>query len=292
MSLLDAAMARRLVQSQFPQWADLPLRPVAEGGINNLTFRLGAHLLIRLPSAARYVAQVAKEQAVLPRLARFLPIPIPRPIALGEPGEGFRWPWSIYEWIDGETAQPQRIPDPLRFAEDLAGFLRALQAADAMDGPEAGPHNFHRGGSLAVYDAETRAAIETLHTEIDAFAARAIWDTALASRWGAAPVWIHGDVAPGNLLVREGRLCAVIDFGNTGLGDPACDLVPAWTMFEAAARQRFRDGLRLGPETWARARGWALWKALITWRLAGPSGDAARRVMAALMAERAAGYTS
>ncbi|MGX9967006.1 aminoglycoside phosphotransferase family protein [Roseomonas sp. F4] len=292
MSLRDAALARRLVQSQLPRWAELPVRPVVEGGINNLTFRLGAHLLIRLPSAARYVAQVAKEQAWLPRLAPLLPLPIPRPLALGQPGEDFPWPWSIYEWIEGDTARPERITDPLRLADDLAAFLRALQAADAREGPAAGEHNFHRGGALAVYDAETRAGITSLRAEIDAPAAMAIWEAALASRWDAAPVWIHGDVAPGNLLLRQGRLCAVIDFGNLGVGDPACDLVPAWTMFDAPARRRFHEGLRLGRETWDRARGWALWKALITWHAPGPAGESARRVLAALLAERRDGYTS
>ncbi|NKE48711.1 aminoglycoside phosphotransferase family protein [Roseomonas frigidaquae] len=291
-SLCDAALARRLVQTQFPQWGGLPVRPVAEGGQNNLTFRLGAHLLIRLPSAERYVAQVAKEQAWLPRLAPHLPLPIPRPIALGAPGDGFRWPWSIYDWIIGDVARPERIRDPQGLAEDLAGFLLALQAIDPTDGPAAGAHNFHRGGALAVYDAETRAAIAGLGDEIDAPAALAIWDAALASAWDAPPVWIHGDVAPGNLLLRAGRLCAVIDFGNMGVGDPACDLVPAWTMFDPPARQRFRNSLALDPGTWDRARGWALWKALITWRAPDPAGPAARRVVAALLAERGCGYTS
>jgi aminoglycoside phosphotransferase (APT) family kinase protein len=285
MSLRDAALARRLVQAQFPQWADFPVCPVAEGGHDNRTFRLGAHLLIRLPSAERYVAQVTKEQAWLPRLAPLLPLPIPRPLALGRPSADFPFPWSVYDWIEGETARPERIADPCRLAADLAGFLRALQAADAGDGPAAGEHNFHRGGLLAVYDAETRAAIAALGAEIDAPAATAIWDAALASHWAGAPVWIHGDVAPGNLLLRAGQLHAVIDFGNMGTGDPACDLVPAWTMFADEARQRFRDGLPLDGGTWARARGWALWKALITCRTPGPIGEASQRVLAALLAE-------
>lgn len=289
---LDAALVATLVRTQFPRWAALPVRPVAEGGMNNHSFRLGTDMLVRLPSAARYVAQVAKEQAWLPRLAPRLPLPIPHPLALGQPGEGFPFPWSIYGWIEGETARPDRITDALRLARDLAGFLHSLQRLEAVGGPPAGAHNFHRGGSLAVYDAETRAAIADLGAEIDGAAATTMWEAALASRHAAPPVWIHGDVAAGNLLLRQGRLCAVIDFGNMAIGDPACDLVPAWTMFDAAARGAFREALPHPPACWARARGWALWKALITWRAPGPPGASARQVMAALRAEREAGYTS
>ena len=259
----DADLARRLVAGQFPQWAHLPVRPVLFGGKNNTTFHLGDEMSVRLPSARAYVAQVEKEQAWLPRLAPLLPLPIPEPVGLGEPGEGYPWPWSVYRWIEGETAALGRIPDLPRFARDLAGFLRVLQALDVTDGPAASQHNFFRGGPLATYDDQTRKAIEDLGDSIDGATALAIWEQALAAQWTNPPVWLHGDVAAGNLLVRDGKLSAVIDFGILGVGDPACDLAIAWTLLHGEARAAFREALPLDDGTWARGRGWTIWKALI-----------------------------
>lgn len=268
---IDAHLAARLVGAQFPQWAGLPVRPVVPGGWDNRTFRLGETMSVRLPSRAVYVAQIDKEQAWLPKLAPHLPLPVPKPIARGEPGEGYPWPWSVYAWLEGERAQPDHIGDLAIFARELAGFLGALQRIDASDGPPAGPHNFWRGGPLATYDTEAREALQALAGRIDTAAATRVWEAALASTWPGPPVWVHGDIAPGNLLVQAGRLSAVIDFGSSGVGDPACDLAIAWTLFEGESRTAFRDTLALDPDTWARARGWALWKALIL--LAGFSGD-------------------
>ncbi len=268
---IDADLVERLVRAQFPQWSDLPVSAVEPGGWDNRTFRLGDTLSVRLPSAERYVAQVAKEHAWLPRLAPHLSVTIPLPVARGEPGEGYPWPWSVYRWIEGETARVERIDDLDRFARSVAGFLEALHRIDARDGPPAGAHNFHRGGDLAVYDSQTRAAIAALAGRIDDAAAGELWSTAVGSRWQAAPVWVHGDIAHGNLLVRDGRLCAVIDFGSSAVGDPACDLVIAWTMFSGANRAAFRAALPFDGDTWARARGWALWKAVIT--VAGIDGN-------------------
>ncbi|MBP9231935.1 MAG: aminoglycoside phosphotransferase family protein, partial [Phenylobacterium sp.] len=230
---------------------------------NNTTFHLGDEMSVRLPSHRAYVAQVEKEQAWLPRLAPHLPLPIPQPVGLGEPGEGYPWPWSIYRWIEGETASLDRIPDLPQFARDLAGFLRALQARDVTDGPEAGQHNFFRGGPLATYDDQTRQAIEDLGDSIDGAVALQIWEQALAADWSNPPVWLHGDLAAGNLLVREGKLSAVIDFGILGVGDPACDLAIAWTLLHGEARAAFREAMPLDEGTWARGRGWTIWKALI-----------------------------
>jgi aminoglycoside phosphotransferase (APT) family kinase protein len=261
---IDVALPRDLIATQFPQWRDLPIRHVAWDGWDNTTFRLGDRLKIRLPTAARYVGQVEKESRWLPRLAPFLPYAIPCPVALGVPAFGYPWPWSVYEWIDGDTAAEQRIGDLGRFAAELAGFLRALWTIDAMGGPPAGAENFFRGGSLAVYHDETIRAIEALAGEIDADGARRVWDRALASTWQDAPVWVHGDISIGNLLVRAGRLHAVIDFGSSAVGDPACDLVIAWTFLSQESRRTFKAELPADEATWARARGWALWKALIT----------------------------
>jgi aminoglycoside phosphotransferase (APT) family kinase protein len=260
---ITADVAARLVAGQFPRWADLPVVPVEVNGWDNTTFRLGDELSVRLPSTDGCAAQVAKEQRWLPFLASRLPLPIPAPVAMGLPTAEFPRPWSVYRWLAGEPASPDRVTDPVAFAARLAGFLTGLQAIDTADGPPAGAHNFYRGGPVATYDEETRKLIRLLADDIDARAAAAVWDAALASTWQRAPVWLHGDVAGSNLLARDGVLSAVIDFGGLAVGDPACDLVMEWTFFAGDSAAEFRRGLRLDEATWARARGWALWKALL-----------------------------
>ncbi len=261
---ITAAVAAGLVADQFPRWANLCVVPVALDGWDNTTFRLGDELSVRLPSADAYVAQVDKEHHWLPILARNLPLRIPEPVAMGQPGAAFPRPWSIYRWIDGDPASVDRIANMTEFAADLAGFLAALHAIDASGGPVAGQHNFFRGGPVDTYDAQARESIDVLSHDIDRDAAIEVWDAAVASRWDRAPVWVHGDVTAANLLVAEGRLRAVIDFGCAAVGDPACDLVMAWTFFTDESRERFRSSLPLDDATWARGRGWALWKAVIT----------------------------
>jgi aminoglycoside phosphotransferase (APT) family kinase protein len=264
MTEINIALVKQLIRTQFPQWTELPVAPVENGGWDNRTFRLGDSMSIRLPSALCYVAQVEKEHRWLPVLRSHLPLPIPFPIGLGAPGEDYPWPWSIYGWLDGESAHAGHIHDIGCFAVDLAHFLVALRRIDARSGPIAGAHNFHRGGSLAVYDTETRQSVTMLADEIDIAAVMEVWDMALQTSWQGPPVWVHGDVAESNLLVKDGRLSAVIDFGCTGVGDPSCDLVIAWTSLDPASREQFRSAVALDPATWQRARGWALWKALIT----------------------------
>ena len=261
--VISDALVRRLVANQFPHWADLPIRPVVPGGWDNRTFRLGDHMLVRLPSAVDYAEQVEKEQRWLPKLAPFLPLPIPAPLAIGNPAEGYPWRWSIYHCIEGEAADVGHIADECDFAVALAQFLNALQRIDPAGGPEPGPHNFYRGGALATYEVQTRKALAALAGKIDIALAAAVWETALATRWQAPPVWIHGDVSLGNLLLREGRLSAVIDFGGLAIGDPACDLAISWTLFKGESRETFRAKLPLDEGTWARGRAWTLWKALI-----------------------------
>jgi aminoglycoside phosphotransferase (APT) family kinase protein len=261
---IDAALVERLIAAQFPRWGNLPIRPVELDGWDNTTFRLGEDMSVRLPSAAQYALQVEKEHRWLPRLAPLLPLPIPVPLAKGVPADGYPWQWSVYRWLEGETATIGRIADPVGFATALADFLTALYRLDPTGGPPPGGHNFFRGGPLRVYDAETRQALAALEGRIDSDTAGAVWEAALAATWCGPPVWFHGDVAWGNLLVRDGRLSAVIDFGSSGVGDPSCDLAIAWTLFGGESREAFRAGLRLDAGTWARGRGWALWKALIT----------------------------
>ena len=261
---VDAALVRRLIAAQFPRWADLPVSPVEVGGWDNRTFHLGAHMTVRLPSAGQYALQVEKEHRWLPKLAPLLPLPVPVPLAKGAPADGYPWQWSVYRWLEGETATVGRITDLRSFAISLAEFLNALRRIDPAGGPSPGRHNFFRGGSLVVYDAETRRALAALERTVDTGVALAAWEAALGAKWDGPPVWFHGDVAPGNLLVKDGRLGAVIDFGTSGVGDPACDLAIAWTLFGGESREAFRSTLRPDGATWARGRGWTLWKALIT----------------------------
>ena len=273
---IDVSLVSRLVSTQFPQWAGLPITPVEFGGWDNRTFHLGEQMTVRLPSAAAYSLQVEKEHRWLPQLAPLLPLPIPVPLTMGEPAHGYPWHWSVYRWLEGEQATIERIADLPQFAISLAQFLVALQGADATSGPPPGPHNFYRGGSLTVYDGETRQAIAALEGTIDTDAATEVWEAALAATWRGLPVWFHGDVSEGNLLVEQGKLSAVIDFGTSGVGDPACDLAIAWTLFNGESREAFRAALPLDEATWARGRGWTLWKALIV--TAGQSGTNRREV--------------
>lgn len=260
---IDELLVGRLVATQFPQWADLPVRPVANGGWDNRTFHLGDKMIVRLPSAQAYAAQVEREQRWLPVIAPMLPLSIPEPLAMGKPEPGYPWKWSIYRWIEGETADIKRISSLSGFASSLATFLVALQSADSTSGPASGSHNFYRGGPLSTYDPATRKAIAALAGKIDNDAACRVWEAAVAASWTGQPVWVHGDVSAGNLLVTGGELSAVIDFGQLSVGDPACDLAIAWTLFSGESRDSFRAILPLDAGTWARGRGWALWKALI-----------------------------
>jgi aminoglycoside phosphotransferase (APT) family kinase protein len=289
--LVDAGVVRRLIAAQFPQWADLPVRPVPVSGWDNQTFHLGDTMSVRLPTAVEYSLAVAKEHRWLPVIAPQVPLPIPVPIAQGEPGEGFRFGWSVYEWLDGTTARPGTIGDLTVFAADVAGFLAALRQVDATGGPGPGLHNWFRGGPLSRYAPAAREAIATLGDRIARDEVTAVLAAALEPTWDGRPVWFHGDIATGNLLVRDGRLAAVIDFGTSGVGDPACDLAIAWTLLTGESRAVFRDRLGADAGTWARGRGWALWKALIL--LAGAVEDdepaeaaEQNRIIAEILADR------
>ncbi|MDH0613842.1 MULTISPECIES: aminoglycoside phosphotransferase family protein [unclassified Agrobacterium] len=262
--VVSTEQVRALIASQFPQWAHLNVRPVELSGWDNRSFRLGDGMLVRMPSASRYVAQVEKEHRWLPLLAPFLPCSIPEPLALGQPGEAYPFSWSIYRWLEGEPlARHPGSVDLSAIAIDVASFLKTLHGIDASEGPPAGAHNFHRGGSLAVYDGEARASAARLTDEVDQALAMEIWQLALSSHWREQGVWVHGDIAEGNLLVKDGRLSAVIDFGSSGVGDPSSDLILAWNVLDAESRAVFRRVLDLDEATWQRGRGWALWKALI-----------------------------
>lgn len=184
---------------------------------------------------------------------------IPIPLGKGEPTENYPWPWSIYSWLKGSNPLVGQIPDPASLTEDLVAFIQALRKVDLPNGPFS-----NRGVPLAENDAETRKAFQQLEGMIDIKAVTAIWDEALrAPKWANSPVWVHGDLSPGNLLIQNDRLSAVIDFGNLGIGDPACDLIIAWNLLPAQMRPAFRSGTGVDEATWQRGRGWALSNALI-----------------------------
>ncbi|WP_203819283.1 aminoglycoside phosphotransferase family protein [Paractinoplanes ferrugineus] len=260
---IDVALVERLVAGQFPQWAGLPVAPVEVDGWDNRTYRLGTTMTVRLPTAEGYVAAVAKENEWLPRLAPQLPVAVPRILGQGQPGEGYPYPWSVRGWLAGETASRGRVADRAKFAASVAGFLRALQRCDTSGAPVAGRHSWYRGASPEHYDDETRRCLAALAGVVDTERATRVWEAALAAEWRGSPVWFHGDIAAGNLLVSGGELVAVIDFGTSGVGDPACDLVIAWTDFAGESRRVFRSEVAQDAGTWARARGWLLWKSLL-----------------------------
>ncbi len=269
-------MVRRLIAGQFPQWSELDVVPVDVGGWDNVTFRLGDDLSVRLPSSEGYAPQVAIEVQWLPWLAPRLPLPVPDPIAVGRPDQTFPFPWSVRRWLAGSPATVDRVGDLDLLAVDLAGFLTSLQRIDPSGGPLPGRRNGFRGGALATYDDETASAVAAPAGEIDAERAMATWHEALATSWDRPAVWVHGDITGSNLLVVDGRLHAVVDFGCVAVGDPACDLTIAWTLFAGTSRRTFQHHLDVDDATWARARGWALWKALIT-RRSDADHRAARR---------------
>ena len=264
---IDVALVRRLVASQFPQWAHLEPVPVPSAGTDNALYRLGDDLVARLPRVPTAVPQVEKEQRWLPQLAAALPIAIPAPLAKGAPAEGFPWVWSVYRWLPGQAAFASKVTDKREAARALAEFIGALQQIDPTGGPEPGAHNSRRGVPLATRDAGVHRALEALRTDLDAptlEAAATEWQAAIdALVWDRSGLWIHGDLHGGNMLVDGGRLSAVIDWGCLGIGDPACDVMAAWTFLDAPAREVFRTALDVDDATWARSRGWALSMALI-----------------------------
>ncbi len=259
----DASLVRRLVEAQFPEWAELPVQPVPSGGTDNALYRLGERMVVRLPRHERTAGTLEQEHRWLPQLAPLLPLPVPVPLARGRPAAGYPWEWSIYEWLDGEPASAEPIADHVSLATDLAQFIAALQRIDAAGGPPPSTHNVFRGDALARWDERTRASIAVLGSTIDAAAATALWDAALrAPEWHRPPVWIHGDLDARNVLAARGRLSAVVDWGCLGVGDPACDVAVAWKMLSAHTRDVFRTVLSVDDATWVRSRGFALSQAV------------------------------
>jgi aminoglycoside phosphotransferase (APT) family kinase protein len=256
---VDEELVRRLLRAQFPQWADLPLTVVAEQGTDHTLFRLGGDMVVRMPIMEYATRQAKKEARWLPFLASQVPLQMPTPIAIGEPGEGYPFSWSIVSWIDGEKATPHNV-DLDKAAVDLARFIKALHACDPTDGPKAGPGTGYRGVSLKLWVER----VDQWIAKLDGRFSRqiALWrEIVQAPEWDRAPVWFHGDLS-WNLIAKEGRLVGVIDSGY-GVGDPACDLMPAWTLFRGASRQLFLDEVGLDDATITRSKGFALAPAFI-----------------------------
>ncbi len=251
---ITPAMVARLIREQFPQWAELPLREVRSTGTVNAIYRLGEDLAVRLCRVPWGVGEVDTERVWLPRLAPLLPVAIPEQIAEGRPNADYPWPWSILRWLDGGNPVPGRLTRPSELAADLAGFIRDFRAIELP-----GPPNAYRGGPLSKLDGSTRKALAELGDTLDVDAATAVWEAALAApSWDGPPTWIHADLLPGNLLTVDGRLSGVIDFACFGVGDPSCDLIPAWNLLPPEVRPAFRAGVGADDATWARARGRAL----------------------------------
>jgi aminoglycoside phosphotransferase (APT) family kinase protein len=254
---IDISLVRRLVAAQFPQWADLATQPVESSGTDNAMYRLGEDMAVRLPRIKGAAGNVDREQAWLPRLSGRLPVAIPVPLGRGVPGEGYPWSWSVVRWIDGENPVVGQVPALL--AKDLAAVITALRQVDPTGGPRQG-----RGVPLSARDAVTRKAIGELHGLVDVDRVSTVWAEALrVPAWPGPVMWSHGDLSPGNVLVVDGRLSAVIDFGGVGVGDPTVDLIVAWNLLPAEARDTFQEALRADDDTWLRGRGWALSVALI-----------------------------
>ena len=261
---VTADVVAALVAAQFPQWSSRPVRPLSSHGTVNALFRLGDDIVLRFPLRPSRDPELREElldeQDHARRIAAQVPLAIPEPLALGEPGEGYDGPWTAYRWIPGDTANSRTIGDPHQFARDLAGFVSAFRA---MDTGGRGWNGLTRGGPLRTRDDDLRRSLaESTHLTDTVRLAR-IWESCLETApHAAADVWIHADLMPGNLLVRDGRLAAVIDLGAVCVGDPAVDLMPAWNLLGPDAREVYRQALDVDDATWERGRAWAMVQAL------------------------------
>ncbi|MGW6506631.1 aminoglycoside phosphotransferase family protein [Streptomyces niveus] len=255
MAEIEVDLVRRLLEDQFPQWSGLGLVRLVDGGSDHVIFRLGGDMAVRLPRGDWAAGQARKEHVWLPRLAPELPLATPVPLGLGVPGFGYPYYWSVARWLEGDVATADGFADPAGAAAELGRFLKALQRVSAVVDDDHGLSRW----SLVGRDEATRTAIKACTGRVFADAMTRVWDAALAApAWDGAPVWFHGDFHTGNLLTVDGHLSAVIDFGGLGVGDPACDLMVAWTTLSAETRPVFRAALGVDDATWARGRGFAL----------------------------------
>ena len=261
---INVDLVKELIKTQYPKFSNLEIKMVKKSGHDNRTFHLGDSMSIRLPSGPSYASQIEKELTWLPKLKSYISLPIPCPIAKGEPSDKYPFNWAINRWLEGETVDYDNISDLNELAVDLARFLKELQSIDASLGPIAGEHNFHRGGNISVYHSEYIELVDNLYKFIgvEKSLLLEIWNLGLNSKWTKKPVWVHGDLVATNMLALNGKLEAIIDFGILGVGDPACDLSMYWTFFDKKSREIFKSELDFDKSTWDRARAWVIWKQL------------------------------
>jgi aminoglycoside phosphotransferase (APT) family kinase protein len=252
--VVNEGTVRALLTDQFPHWADRRLRRIADSGTDNAIYRLGDDLGIRLPRIQWAKAQIEKECRWLPKLAARLPTAVPVPLAKGHPGRGYPFPWLVYPWLEGSSLDRAAVDHWDVIAEDVAEFVLELEQLP----PEDGPPPIRRGTPMAQFDEAVQWGINQLSGGIDIDRAKHIWQNALdAGDWTGAPVWVHGDLLPGNILIGKGRLRGIIDWSGAGVGDPACEAMLAWS-FPSDARRVYRRALGFDDATWARARGWVV----------------------------------
>lgn len=255
---------RRLLAAQAPRWADLSLVPAGEGTDNRM-FRLGEQLVVRMPRRPGSAADIAKEQTWLPRLAPHLPLPIPEPVLAGAPDAEYPFAWAVYRWIEGVEPDAESVTDWAAFGRDLAGFVEALHRIDLQGARPAGSLSWYRGEPLACFlddGLEALAQIRTLDAReplgLDLDAVESLWrDLAARPQAAAERVWLHGDLRAANLVARDGRLAAVIDFGTLNVGLPAAEHKAGWSLPQEG-RRAYRERLGLDDDAWALARGWQL----------------------------------
>ena len=255
---VSESLVRALLRSQLPDLAELPLRPAQSWGTDHAMWRLGEEHVVRLPRIDWAAGQVRMERTLLPKLAEALPVRVPRPVALGEPGSGYPFEWGVHSWIPGDDADIGPVDDRAGLSADLAATVRALRSLP-VPGADAPPG---RGRRLAELDADARSAIESAAPLVDTRAALDVWTAGLeAPPHAGAPVWSHGDLE-GNCLVADGRLSGIIDWGLAGVGDPAADVQVAWSpLLTAESRADFLARVEADAATIARAKGLAVLQA-------------------------------
>lgn len=283
---IDEPIVRGLIKTEFPDWAELPLKALSHSGTDHAIYRLGDKLCVRLPRIEEAIGGVEKEQRWLSVLAPGLAVKIPEVVGVGEPSDEYPGKWSVCKWIEGKSLLEATFQDEVQFAKDLALFIKELQRVPVTEGPRS-----RRAGLLSSQDDAVRNAIDQLGDKIDAKQIAKIWEACLAEPvWENSPVWTHGDLLPGNILVKDKRLVGVIDFGLCGVGDPACDMIAGWSVFSEKGREAFRKELGIDDATWKRGRGWALSIALIIlpyYEKTNPGlVGVAERILAEILSER------
>ncbi|KQX07506.1 MULTISPECIES: aminoglycoside phosphotransferase family protein [unclassified Leifsonia] len=257
---VDADLVRRLLAEQYPAWASLPVSPLATGTVNAM-FRLSDDKVVRLPFLERAAADILFEQRWLPVLGTALPVRLPRVLAVGAASLDYPCPWLVLDWLPGHTPMPGMLGPGLAdsLVGDLAGLLAALRRIDTADAPPG-----YRSGTFHGLDDAVRSSVAAVDDLVDAAPLISLWDDSLAAApWSEPAVWTHGDLLSGNLLVDDGRLIGVLDLACAGVGDPACDLLAAWSILPPDARSRLRVVLDVDDDTWRRGRGWAIAQASI-----------------------------